>query len=134
MRNLTLRVALAVLAALAIAACSDNYSPTSPTASSGTTSSALAEGDDGQRQAVTHKPKHGGGGGGGGEKTDICHISPKSDPAEGFQRPVSNTSGHYKHGDCPMGIIPGGENGEIGVPVAPNPRIFCDCVPPPIVP
>ena len=73
MRSLTLRLALAVLAALAIAACSDD-SPTSPTSSSGTTPSALADGDSGQRQAADHKPKHGGGGGPPGETTTYSYY------------------------------------------------------------
>ena len=63
MTNLTLRTVFALFVAVAVSACSDD-SPTSPSASSGTNLSALADGDSGQRQAAHHRPGHGGGPGG----------------------------------------------------------------------
>ena len=60
MKTLALRTTLAVLTALAIAAC-ENTLPTGPTASSGAAPSALADGGGGQRLGM------GKGKGGGGE-------------------------------------------------------------------
>ena len=76
MTNLTLRTVLALFVAVAVSAC-DESSPTSPSASSGTTLSALADGDGGQRQAAHHgKGAHDGGGTGGpnGEVEDTFHV------------------------------------------------------------
>ena len=78
MKSLALQVALALLAALVIAACSDD-SPTSPSASSGTNLSALADGDSGQRQAAHHRPGHGGGPGGEDPPPDVYNVEASGD-------------------------------------------------------
>ena len=73
MKSFTLRMALALVAALAIAACSDD-SPTSPTASSGAGPSALADGNGSQLEGAHHRPGHGGGGGPGEDPPDPVYT------------------------------------------------------------
>ena len=82
MKTLALRTTLAVLTALAIAAC-ENTLPTGPTASSGAAPSALADGGGGQRLGM------GKGKGGGGE--------PPPQPAC-LQRPGQRGHQHHRNG------------------------------------
>ncbi len=78
MTNLTLRTVFVLFVAVAVSACSDD-SPTSPSASSGTNLSALADGDSGQRQAAHHRPGHGGGPGGEDPPPPVYEYSATGD-------------------------------------------------------
>ena len=93
MKSLALRVALAILTALVIAACSDD-SPTSPTASSGAGPSALADGNGSQLEGAHHNPGHARGFGGGGngkvpsdvfseQSVNPCDLADFTDPNVG---------------------------------------------------